>query len=301
MLKHIKEYLMLTLGVALYAFAWDAFMIPNNFSSGGMTGLCTVIQYATGGAVEVSVSYAVINVFLLIFAVFIFGGRFGIKTIYCIAASTFFLWLFPQWDFIKSIPGHFLYVPETVLVPVIAGLIEGTGLAITFMWGGSTGGSDIIALSINKYWSISTGKALMLLDAFIVASILFLPDRMFADVIYGVLMMIASSLTIDLWLVGRQSTAKMLIFSEKYAEIGDYIVNEMGRGLTAIKTIGWYTKQEHELLLLLIRRSEVSQVTSKIKELDPNAFVSVSQTNSVFGEGFDTIKTGIRRKKQKKQ
>lgn len=301
MLKKVSEYAIMTFGVALYAFAWDAFMIPNNFSSGGMTGLCTVIQYATGGAVEVSTSYAVINVFLLIFSVFIFGGRFGIKTIWCIAASAFFLWLFPQWDCIKSVPGHFLYVPEMVLVPIIAGLLEGTGLAITFMCGGSTGGSDIIALSISKYWPISTGKALMMLDAVIIASILLLPGRMFADLIYGLLMMIASSLTVDLWMLGRQSSAKMLIFSERYEEIGDYIVNEMGRGLTAINTVGWYTKQEHKLLLLLIRRSEVSQVTYKVKELDPNAFVSVSQASSVFGEGFDTIRTGVHRKKHKKQ
>lgn len=296
----ISDYLWMTFGVALFAFAWEAFMIPNNFSSGGLTGLCTVLQYATGGAIKVSASYAVINVVLITLSIFIFGSKFGIKTIFCIAVSTFFFWLFPQWDIVKSLPGHFMYIPETLLIPVIAGLLEGTGLAIVFIKGGSTGGSDIIFLSANKYLPISPGKAAMVLDTIIIMTILLLPGRVFADLIYGLLMMIASCLTIDFWVLGRQSTAKVLIFSERYAEIADYVVKVMDRGVTAIKTIGWYTKQEHQLLLLLVRRSELSEVTEKVKEIDPNAFMSVSPTSSVFGEGFDSVKPSIKLKKHKK-
>ena len=116
----IGDYLLMTLGVILYCASWECFMIPNGMSSGGLTGLCTVIQYATGGRLEVSFLYAVANVFLLLIAFLVMGARFGFKTIYCIALASVIFKLFSLFPQAHSLEGHFLYVPERILIPAIA-------------------------------------------------------------------------------------------------------------------------------------------------------------------------------------
>lgn len=297
----ITDYLMLTLGVLIFCAAWGLFMIPNGMSSGGLTGLCTVIQYATGGAIQLSLSYAVINVILLLLAFAVMGGRFGFKTIYCIALVTVVFELTPLMTSLHSVEGRFMYVPERFMIPLISGVLEGLGLGIIFRNGGSTGGSDIVALIVNKYWPVSPGRFFLVTDFFIVLSLLLLPGKTFSDLIYGFIMILASSLVVDAVLVGGRSSVQLLVFSDRYEEIADYINNEMGRGATVIDCMGWYTKQNRNALLLLMQQKEVSQVTRFIREIDRNALISISPANNVYGEGFEEIKTGISKKKKSRK
>lgn len=291
MLKTAGDYLILTVAAFLFAMAWECFMIPNDMSAGGMMGLCTVIQYATGGLIQASYSYIVINALLILIAVMAMGIGFGFRTIYAIVVSTIAMRLLSGWEFLHCVPGSFFYVRETLLIPVLGGFFEALGIGLTMRYGGSTGGTDIIALMINKYWPINLSKIFLLSDFAIVILILFLPDKSFADMIYGFVEIIAFTLMIDMVVGGRQSY-QLMVFSERNAQIADYICKELDRGVTVIEGMGWFTKSKRDILLIILDKKQFLPLSRKIKEMDENAFLSVAPTQSVYGEGFAEIKAG---------
>ena len=294
------DYLVMTIGVLFVTVAWECFMIPNGMSAGGLMGLCAVIEYATGGAIIASYSYAVINIALILIAIWAFGIGFGFRTLYCIGMQALALKLFTNLDFLQAVPGNFLYIHDRVMIPVIAGVLEAVGIGLTIRKGGSTGGTDIIALMVNKYWPVSLSRMFFITDFIIITSILFLPGKVFGDMVYGYIMMASYAAVIDFVVVGDRGAVQLLVFSSKHKEIADYIINKMERGVTVLKAIGWYTKQEKDVLLLLMRRNEVPEVSKVIKTLDSKAFMTVNSVGGVYGEGFEEIKAGITGKKKKK-
>ena len=296
----IKEYLLLTLACFVFAMAWEGFMIPSGMSAGGMMGLSTVIQYATGGLIPAQYTYVVINVLLILIAMWFMGIGFGFKTIYCIIVSTIFMGIVGNLEFLHCVEGQFFYVKERLLVPLIAGSLEALSIGIIIRNGGSTGGTDIIDLMINKFWPVSLSTAFVILDLVIVTLILFLPGKIFTDMVYGIVEIVAFSILVDVVVSGQKGSSQILVFSDKYQEIADHIINDMGRGVTVLKAQGWYTKSDKNLLLILIGRQELPSLMKKIKQVDAKAFMSVSPTNNVYGEGFDEIKVGIDKKKLRK-
>ena len=299
LLSTVKDYLILTVASFLFAFAWEGFMIPNGMSAGGMMGLCTIVQYATGGFIQAQYSYIVINAVLIIVAVLAMGIGFGFKTIYCIVVSSLAMGLVGSLDFLHSAPGEFLFIQERVLIPVFAGAIEAIGIGLILRYGGSTGGTDIISLMVNKYWPISLSMIYLVTDVIICSLLLFLPEKNFSDMCYGLEELVVFSLMIDI-VVGGRSSYQLLVFSEHYKEIADHIITNMDRGVTLLKAQGWYTKKDKDVLLILINQKELPSLTRVIKEVDPRAFMSISPTNNVYGEGFEEIKTGVSLKKKKK-
>ncbi len=294
------DYLVMTIGVLFVTVAWECFMIPNGMSAGGLMGLCAVIEFATGGAIIASYSYTVINIALILIAIWAFGIGFGFRTLYCIGMQALALKLFTNLDFLQAVPGNFLYIHDRVMIPVIAGVLEAVGIGLTIRKGGSTGGTDIIALMVNKYWPVSLSRMFFITDFIIITSILFLPGKVFGDMVYGYIMMAAYAAVIDFVVVGDRGAVQLLVFSSHHKEIADYIINKMERGVTVLKAIGWYTKQEKDVLLLLMRRNEVPEVSKVIKTLDSKAFMTVNSVGGVYGEGFEEIKAGITGKKKKK-
>lgn len=299
-LSTVKDYLILTVASFLFAFAWEGFMIPNGMSAGGMMGLCTIVQYATGGFIQAQYSYIVINAVLIIVAVLAMGIGFGFKTIYCIVVSSLAMGLVGSLDFLHSAPGEFLFIQERVLIPVFAGAIEAIGIGLILRYGGSTGGTDIISLMVNKYWPISLSMIYLVTDVIICSLLLFLPEKNFSDMCYGLEELVVFSLMIDIVVGGKRSSYQLLVFSEHYKEIADHIITNMDRGVTLLKAQGWYTKKDKDVLLILINQKELPSLTRVIKEVDPRAFMSISLTNNVYGEGFEEIKTGVSLKKKKK-
>ena len=300
LLSTVKDYLILTVASFLFAFAWEGFMIPNGMSAGGMMGLCTIVQYATGGFIQAQYSYIVINAALIIVAVLAMGIGFGFKTIYCIVVSSLAMGLVGSLDFLHSAPGEFLFIQERVLIPVFAGAIEAIGIGLILRYGGSTGGTDIISLMVNKYWPISLSMIYLVTDVIICSLLLFLPEKNFSDMCYGLEELVVFSLMIDIVVGGKRSSYQLLVFSEHYKEIADHIITNMDRGVTLLKAQGWYTKKDKDVLLILINQKELPSLTRVIKEVDPRAFMSISPTNNVYGEGFEEIKTGVSLKKKKK-
>lgn len=297
-LRIVRDYLVLTIASFLFAIAWECFMIPNGMSAGGMMGLSTVIQYATGGLIPAQYTYFAINAVLIIVAVLAMGIGFGFKTIYSILFSTFAMQLVSGWTFLHCIPGEFFFVKETLLIPVIAGVFEALGIGLIIRYGGSTGGTDIIALMIHKYWPVSLSSVFLLSDIIVCSLLLFLPEKIFSDMCYGLVEVLVFSLVIDPVVGGKRSSYQLMVFSEKYAEIADYINKVMDRGVTVLNAQGWYTKKERNVLLILIGQKEFPKLSGIIKDIDPRAFMSVSPTNNVYGEGFEEIKAGIKLKKK---
>jgi len=293
------DYLVITVGVVLFVMAWQSFLLPNNMIDGGLTGASALLSMVTG--VSVDVWYFGINVLLLVLAWFILGQGFGIRTIYAILLSTALFRLLGSESMrcLWSVQGEILYVGDGVLVPIIGGLLEAIGLALIIMHGGSTGGTDILALIVNKFWPITIGRFYLYADFIVISLLIFVPGHCFTDVVYGYITMGVCAYVLDLIMLGRDSAVQILIFSNQYARIGDYINTSMERGVTALKTIGWYTKEDRNVLLVVLRKTELPALTKAVKEIDPKAFVTVIPTNNVFGEGFEQMKTGLAKKKKK--
>ena len=296
----LKDYLILSVASILFAMGWECFMIPNGMSAGGMMGLCTVIQFASSGVIQAQYSYIVINALLILVAVLAMGIGFGFRTIYCIAFSTVAMQLLGGMEFLHSIPGGFFFIQEKVLIPIFAGALEALGIGLVLRHGGSTGGTDIIALMVNKYWPISLSTIFLVTDFLICALLLLLPDKNFSDMCYGLEEMVVFSMMIDMVVGGKRNSYQLMVFSERYQEIADHIITNMDRGVTILKAQGWYTKKDKNVLLILISQKELPSLTKVIKETDPKAFMSISTTNNVYGEGFEEIKAGVNLNKKKK-
>lgn len=294
----IFDYIVITIGVVLFVMAWQSFLLPNNMIDGGLTGASALLAMVTG--ISVDIWYFGINVLLLVLAWFILGQGFGIKTIYAIIISTILFRVLgdESMRFLWSVEGEALYVGDGILVPVIGGLLEAVGLALIIMRGGSTGGTDILALIVNKFWPISIGRFYLFADFIVITLLIFVPGHNFTNVVYGYITMGVCAYVLDLIMLGKDSAVQVHIFSNNLKEIGDYITKDMGRGVTALNAVGWYTQEDRQVLLVLIRKLELPELTKAIKAIDPDAFVSVVPANNVYGEGFDEMKTGITHKKK---
>ena len=296
----VFDYVVITIGIILFVMAWQSFLLPNNMIDGGLTGASALLSMVTG--ISVDIWYFGVNVLLLALAWFILGQGFGIKTIYAIIVSTALFRLLgdESMSWLWSVEGQVLYVGDGILVPIIGGLLEAVGLALIILRGGSTGGTDILALIVNKFWPISIGRFYLMADFVVITLLIFVPGHCFTDVVYGYITMGVCAYVLDLIMLGKDSTVQILIFSEHLKEIGDFINNEMGRGVTALKAVGWYTQEDRQVLLVMLRKTEMPELVKAVKEKDPKAFVTVVPANNVFGEGFDEMKTGLTKKKKKK-
>jgi len=294
-LETLKAYLFITLGCLIYCLAWTQIFEPNGLVSGGISGLCLVIQYATG--FPLAFSYGIFNAILLLAAFLILGRSFGIRTIYALITITLLFEFLPSLNLPQLGVGA-LSLNDKILLPVIASLIEAIGIAMMIKFNASSGGTDIIALIINKFWPVSLGKVYVMFDILIIASVMLVDGKTLDVMVYGYIAVIVFSTSLDFILLGSKSSVQIMVFSEKYTQIADYINKQMDRGVTALDAVGWYSGKAKKVLLIVVRRSEMSMLTDKIKEVDPKAFVTVAPVNSVFGEGFEEIKNGLKLKKR---
>lgn len=292
-LSVIWDYILITIGSIIFCLAWTSFLIPNGLASGGLTGFCTIVQYGTG--IPVGWTYPILNGLLLVLAFFSLGKSFGFKTVYVIIFTSILFEVLPKFPQLQV-----LNIPDKLLVALVGAAMESVGIGIVLLKGGSTGGTDIVAMIINKYWPISPGKVYLYSDIFIIALLLLVPGRGVVDMIYAYVVMITFSFGVDFVLLGNKSSVQILVFSAKYKEIADHIINDIHRGVTALQSVGWYSQKESKVLLIVARKQQMNEVVGAIKEIYRNAFISISTANSVYGEGFEELKTGIDIKKLKK-
>jgi uncharacterized membrane-anchored protein YitT (DUF2179 family) len=279
-LNELKSYSIITLGLFVMALGWTAFLIPNEILGGGVTGIATLIFWSTG--LPVGVSVLAINAVLIVFALRLLGAGFGVKTIYSIAVLSLF---FAVLQYYIREP----FVTDKFMASVVGAVLAGSSMGLIFTQGGSTGGTDIVAMIVNKYHNISPGKIILLLDVFIISSS-FIIFRSIEPLVYGFVVMAVVSYSIDLIITGNKQSVQLFIFSKKATIIADRIGNETGRGVTFIKGVGWYTKSENDILMIIVKRMEYPEVFRIVKQEDPDAFVSLSSVMGVYGQGFDAMR-----------
>lgn len=300
--NEFKDYFFITLGLMMYTVAFTVFLMPYQIVAGGVTGLSAIIYYATGFHLENT--YIIINLLLLIVALKLLGFRFMVKTIYAIFAL-YFLLMFAQAIMptqANGLPIKLLGEGQEFMSMIIGCVITGIALATVFMHNGSTGGTDIIAASINKYHNVSLGSVLITVDFMIIGSCMFFPQ--FGDyverahkVMFGFCVMALENFVLDYVMNARRQSVQFMIFSEKWQEIANAIGTQMNHGVTILDGHGWYTGHKMKVLCILAKKNESVNMFRLIKMIDPNAFVSQSSVIGVYGEGFEEMKVKVKSSK----
>ena len=287
-LDEVKDYFFISMGCAIYCVGFCLFMLPYEFTPGGMTGVSAIIYYATGFPTQYS--YFIINAILLAIGLKILGFKFFTKTIYATANITFFLGLIQ--NIIRQADGSLPQVvgDQPFMAAVLGACIEGAALALVFVNNGSTGGTDIIAAIVNKYKNFSMGRILMWLD-FIIVSTSFFVFHDWNKVVTGYVILIISMILLDYTMTSATQSVQFTIISDKHEEIAQKINEVVRRGVTELYGEGWYSKQERRVLIVMARRRESQQIFRLIKHIDNKAFVTMTKVVGVYGEGFDHIKT----------
>ena len=300
--NEFKDYFFITLGLMMYTIAFTVFLMPYEIVAGGVTGLSAIIYYATGFHLENT--YIIINMLLLIVALKVLGFRFMMKTIYAIF-TLYFLLMFAQAVMPtqpNGLPIKLLGEGQDFMSMIIGCVITGIALATVFLHNGSTGGTDIIAASVNKYHNVSLGSVLITVDFCIIGSCMFFPQ--FGDyierahkVMFGFCVMALENFVLDYVMNARRQSVQFMIFSEKWQEIANAIGTEMNHGVTILDGHGWYTGRKMKVLCILAKKNESVYMFRLIKMIDPNAFVSQSSVIGVYGEGFEEMKVKIKNSK----
>ena len=297
----VKDYFFITLGIMLYTISFTVFLMPYQIVAGGVTGLSAIIYYATG--FHVQNTYIIINLSLLVVALKVLGFKFLFKTISAIFLL-YFLLIVAQ-DIIpkqpNGMPIKLLGEGQDFMSMIIGCVITGVALSTVFLHNGSTGGTDIIAASVNKYHNVSLGTVLIAVDFCIIGSCMFFPQfgtylERAHKVMFGLCVMTLENFSLDYIMNARRESVQFMIFSRKYQEIANAIGMETGHGVTILDGHGWYTGQEVKVLCILAKKRESTDIFRLIKLIDPNAFVSQSSVVGVYGEGFDEMKVSVKKK-----
>ncbi|MBQ9672507.1 MAG: YitT family protein [Prevotella sp.] len=294
-LKEVQDYVFITLGLLLYSFGFTVFLMPYEIVTGGVAGISAIIFYATGFQLEYS--YFLINAALLVVALRILGWKFLSKTIYAILVLSFLLGFF-QTLLPRDEAGHFVKIlgeGQNFMSLILGCTMTGSALGIVFLNNGSTGGTDIIAASVNKFRDVSLGTVLAFLDLVIIGSCLLIPqfgtmlERAYM-VVFGLCTMVIENFMLDFLMNRQRQSVQFMIFSKRWQEIANAIGTQLDHGVTILDGHGWYTGHERKVLCILAKRNESAIIFRIIKQIDPQAFVSQSAVIGVFGEGFDQIK-----------
>ena len=280
-MSEIRAYLLITFGLLIYTFAVTAFLAPHRMVGGGVTGISTIIYFLSGEVIPIGYSYFVINFLLVAIAIKILGPRFGFKTIYAIFMSSFLLSVFQNLI-------HEPLLEDKFMCAVISGIMCGAGIGISLVNGGSTAGTDIVAMIINKYRTISYGKIVIYSDFVIIGSSMLVGFHI-DTVIYGYVMTAVFGYTVDMIMAGNQQSSQVFIVTHDYEKMAQAIVDNIHRGVTLIDSQGWYTKKESKIVMVVCRKRETTMILKFVKTIDPEAFMTVGSVMGVYGKGFQAI------------
>ncbi len=280
-MNFVKEYSIISIGDFITAISIVAFLVPYNIAGGGASGLAIVLHGLIN--LPVGVWMYLINGALIALSLLFVGVDFSFKTIY----STFLLSFFV--DFLNRMVHFPIYNGGDLMLATIFGDVIGAfGMALAFSQNGSTGGTDIIAKFMNKFFAVPLGQGVLIADV----SIGILAGFKFGLNIglYSLLAIILNGLAIDFLMRGMEMSKQVYIISEKNDQIADYIIKKLERGVTYIPAVGGYTKTDKKMILTVVRRRELSSLLHTIRKVDPQAFIVVGEVEKAYGEGFSDIK-----------
>ncbi len=276
-----KDYLTIFLGTFMYALGVTQFIMPHHFVVGGLTGVAVLFNYAFG--LPVSLLVLIMNGILLLVAFRILGSEFLIKTIVGVASLSFFIAMF------ESFHWQTIMMEEPLMAGLIGSIIAGAGVGLVMSVNGSTGGTDVIVLVVNKFRNVTPGRTMLFVDLIIVSSsyILF---RSVETIVFGIIIIAVMSTSVDWILSGIRQSVQFFIISQRYDEIANQINMQLNRGCTVLEGTGWYTQLPQKVLLVMAKRSESNSIFRLVKSIDPQAFISQTNVIGVYGKGFDRMK-----------
>ena len=280
-LKKISGFLLINLGLLLTAAGIHFFKVPNSFATGGVSGLAIILRYFFP-AISVGSIMLVINIFLLIIGFVLIGRTFGSRTVYSSIALSGMVWLLD-----RLFPMSKPFTSDTLLELFFAIILPAVGSAIVFNQNASTGGTDIVAKVLSKLTSLDIGKALLLSDFAITIT---------AGMVYGVrigmysvLGLIMKGFIIDTVIEGFNIRKKIVIISDKPEQIRQYIVDNLHRGATVHNAYGAFTNEEKHVLTTVVNRRQAVALRQFIREIDKDAFITITNTSEIIGKGFRSI------------
>lgn len=280
-LKEVNNFFFIILGLALFVFGWSAFLTPFEVTGGGVPGIGSIVFFANNH-IPIGVTTFVINIILVAIAWRILGTRFCINTVICTVILSVFFWI-GQIVFTRPL------VDDTFMSVIIGSVLAAIGVGIILNRGGNTGGVDIIALIVGKYRNISYGQVTLYVNLLIVGSSYFIVHDI-GLLVYSFVVLFVYIVVSDIVIDGHRQTYQFMVFSEENDAIANRVNKELHRGATFLKAYGSYNRQEQNVLLIVAHRTDKARVSRIIKEVDSEAFVTVSKTASVFGKNFDKIK-----------
>lgn len=276
--KVLFTYILMGFGVFVMALSLNYFLAPNTIAPGGVTGFAVVIETIAG--IPIYLTNLIVNIPLFIFGAKILGKDAAIKTLFSTLVLSLFLKILP--------PATFTH--DVLLASVFGGLILGFGLGIIFKFGGTTGGTDLAGAILNrKFPALSLATFMMIIDLVVVvfAGVV---EKKIEISLYSIIAMYTTVKIIDLVLEGVGYVKGFYIITSKPEEVSDILMLELGRGVTALKGKGMYTKIDKDVLLCVVSRAQFTRAKEIVKDIDPNAFVMVTEMYEVLGEGFRDIK-----------
>lgn len=286
-----RDYVFIVLGLMVYAFGFTAFILPEKVVIGGLVGVGSLIYFVSG--IPVAISSYVLNLVLLAMAFRIVGKQFVIRTVF---GATIMSGLIGVMQPMFTEP---LIQQQTFMNLIIGGILCGFGIGFVFTHNGSTGGTDIVAAMVSKKTNVSIGRVMIYCD-FLIISSSYLVFYQIDKVVYGLIVTFLVSFMADQVILTNRQAIQFTIISHKWAEIADAINNEAHRGCTVLDGIGWYTKQEMKVLLVMCRKIESVTIFRIVKSIDKDAFITQANVNGVYGRGFDMVKLKIRTTKNHK-
>lgn len=266
--------LMVTIGSFIFSFTINAVVIPNQFGSGGVTGITLLLYYILG--INPGTSNLVINIVLLLIGYQFLERRTMFYTIYAVILMSVFL------DITR---GMYQFIPHNSLLAAIGGgVVGGAALGLVMLGNGTTAGTDIIAMMLKKYLGWNVSVSLLLLDIFVVSPLSIISDL--EKVVITLIYLFTASRMINLVLEGFNSKKSFMIISKKYEEIGSQIQEKIGRGTTILDGHGFYSREERKVLFVAVNRLQVMTLQRIIHDVDPKAFIIITEVTHVIGEGF---------------
>ncbi|HCC85034.1 MAG TPA: hypothetical protein DEQ06_00305 [Porphyromonadaceae bacterium] len=276
-----KDYLIITLGLVLFAVGFTGFIMPNQIVVGGLGGVGLLFKYAFG--LPVFVTFLLGNSIMMVLAWFILGKGYVFRALYGVVGVTLLMGV------AENLITEAIVHTDPLITSIIGAVCSGTGLGLVYTRNASTGGTDILGAIITKYRYISMGRGLLYIDLIIVSSS-YLLFQSLEKIIYGLIVVSVMYYTVDLVINGARQSVQFIIFSSRYNEIASHVNSELNRGCTVLEGTGWYSQQPQKVLIILARKTESTSIFRLVKRIDENAFISQSNVVGVYGKGFDQMK-----------
>ncbi|MEG0010589.1 MAG: YitT family protein [Muribaculaceae bacterium] len=280
-----KDYVMIVIGLTLYAFGFTAFILPEKVVIGGLTGVASLIYFKFG--VPVAISNYALNILLLCFAYKVVGKTFVIRTVFGSTVISLLIGL------MQPLFPEPLVQQQAFMNVIIGAFMCGMGIGMAFVHNGSSGGTDIIAAMVSKRSNVTVGRTILYTDMVIISSS-YLLFHSVDKIVYGFVILFIISFVTDQVINTNRQAVQFTIFSTKWDEIANAINNEAHRGCTLLHGTGWYTKCDVKILIVMCRKIESVTIFRIIKSIDKEAFVTQAHVNGVYGNGFDDVKVKLR-------